>query len=163
MDRRTPLTTESDRIDHLQPRTQRALAESMHVTLARSGGRYTVYSASDRYYDVDVVAKTCSCPDYQRGPPEGGCKHLRRVDMAIRAGRVPTPDGRVPTRTAADGGAAAGQTREQRADHDRIEGPIPEFDADGTATGAHYFKCLHCGREAMRKRDLKTCCPNEES
>lgn len=65
MDRRRPLTTESFRIEHLEPRTQRALAESMHVSLARGGGHYTVHAASGRYYDVDVVAQTGIAPTFR--------------------------------------------------------------------------------------------------
>lgn len=168
MDRRRPLTTESDRIAHLEPRTQRALAESMHITFARVGGQYTVHAASGRYYDVDIVVQTCSCPDFQTNPPAGGCKHLRRVDMEIRAGRVPTPDGRIPSQTAADGGVSEEAARELpdsidgAVDYPRIEGPIPEFDAYGEPTGSRYYRCLRCGREAMRQRDLQACCDSAD-
>ena len=130
----------------------------MHVTLSRAGGRYTVHASSGRYYRVDVVEKTCTCPDFQSGPPAGGCKHLRRVNMEIRAGSVPTPDGRIPSRTAADGGATAEYGIDEPVETTRIEGPIPEFDRHGNATGATYFRCTNCGREAMRAGDLEECC-----
>jgi len=77
-------------------RTQRALTEEMDVWLSQEGGIYGVQKGeSGSIYEVDVVSETCSCPDWQTGEPDGGCKHLRRVDMEIRAGRVPRPDGRL--------------------------------------------------------------------
>lgn len=77
-------------------RTQRALTEAMDVWLSREGGVYGVQKgATGSVYEVDVVSETCSCPDWQSAEPEGGCKHLRRVDIEIRAGRVPRPDGRL--------------------------------------------------------------------
>ena len=83
--------------DDLEPRTARAVAESMDVSLLSKGGRYEVQSASGNRYEVDVVDESCSCPDWQQRSPEGGCKHLRRVDHEIKQGRVPRPDGRLPT------------------------------------------------------------------
>lgn len=158
MERRHPLTTDNAQIEHLESRTQRALAEAMHVTLAEACGRYTVHSSSGRYYRVDVVEETCTCPDFQHEPPAGGCKHLRRVDMEIRAGKVPTPDGRLPARTASDGGATAEYGADEPVETDRIDGPIPEFDRHGNATGATYYRCTSCGSEAMRAGDLEACC-----
>ncbi len=35
-----------------------------------------------------------------------------------------------------------------------IEGPITEYDCDGTPTGYNYYRCSGCGVEAMRRRDL---------
>ncbi|WP_420871461.1 hypothetical protein [Halomicrobium salinisoli] len=74
-----------------EPRTERAKTEDMDVSLLKKGGIYEVHSASDSYYDVDVVSGECSCPD-----TADRCKHLRRVDLEIRAGLVPRPDGRLP-------------------------------------------------------------------
>ncbi|SFS09925.1 hypothetical protein SAMN05216559_3621 [Halomicrobium zhouii] len=74
-----------------QPRTERAKTEDMDVSLLRKGGVYQVHSASDSYYDVDVAAESCSCPD-----TADRCKHLRRVGLEIEAGLVPRPDGRLP-------------------------------------------------------------------
>ncbi|WP_248898268.1 SWIM zinc finger family protein [Haloplanus halobius] len=85
--------------DDLEPRTKRAVAESMDVSLLSKGGRYEVQSASGNRYEVDVVDKSCTCPDWQQRSPEGGCKHLRRVDHEIKRGRVPRPDGRLPADT----------------------------------------------------------------
>jgi len=68
----------------------------MDVSLLSKGGRYEVQSASGNRYEVDVVDESCTCPDWQQRSPEGGCKHLRRVDHEIKRGRVPRPDGRLP-------------------------------------------------------------------
>lgn len=156
MERRHTLTRDEALFDHLEPRRRRALAETMHVTFARTGGRYTVHASSGRDYDVDVVDGTCSFPDFQSGPPAGGCKHLRRVDMEIRAGTMPTPDGRLPSRATADGGTTAETRSDEPIETGRIEGPILEFDRHGKPTGETYFRCMRCGREAMRARDLET-------
>lgn len=158
MNRRRPLEPIPDCIEKRDPRTQRAYRERMQVSLARAGGHYTVYSESGNTYEVDIAAKTCTCPDYRENKPEGGCKHLRRVDLEIRSNRVPTPDGRLPTRPATDGGRVTGGSESNVAAGDRIRGPIMEFDANGNPTGAEYYRCRDCGTEAMRKRDLTGCC-----
>ncbi|WP_459190930.1 hypothetical protein [Halosimplex sp. J119] len=80
------------------PRTERARTEEMDVSLLRKGGVYEVQSASENTYEVDVASKTCTCPDFTKRQPSGGCKHLRRVDIEIRDGTVPRPDGRLPAR-----------------------------------------------------------------
>jgi len=54
-------------------------------------------SASVNRYEVDIIDESCTCPDWQQRSPEGGCKHLRRVDHEIKRGRVPRPDGRLPS------------------------------------------------------------------
>ncbi len=74
-----------------EPRTRRAKREEMDVSFLAKPGRYEVHSASDSVYEVDVLAKTCSCPDTVER-----CKHFRRVDIEIRAGLVPRPDGKLP-------------------------------------------------------------------
>jgi len=71
--------------DDLEPRTKRAIDEAMDVSLLSKGGRYEVQSASGNRYEVDVVDESCTCPDWQQRSPEGGCKHLRRVDHEIEA------------------------------------------------------------------------------
>jgi hypothetical protein len=81
-------------------RTRRAREEQMDISLAQKGGIYEVRSASDNTYEVDISAGTCSCLDWQKREPDGGCKHRRRVDMEIKAGHVPRPDGRLPQSTA---------------------------------------------------------------
>jgi hypothetical protein len=82
--------------DDLEPRTKRAVAEVMDVSLLSKGGRYEIQSASGNRYEVDVIDESCTCPDWQQRSPEGGCKRLRRVDHEIKQGRVSRPDGRLP-------------------------------------------------------------------
>jgi hypothetical protein len=156
MDRRNPFTPQPDCIDDLEPRTRRAYTESMQVTLERAGGTYTVHAESGRLYTVDVVADSCTCADFRENDPEHGCKHRRRVEMEIRSKRVPTPDGRIPQRIAADGGQAIKSDTEPS--DTRIHGPIHEFNAYGEGTGEHYYRCQACGAEAMRECDLEGCC-----
>ena len=91
------VTEHSTQHDDLEPRTSRAVDESMAVSLFEKGGRYEVRSASENWYEVDVISESCTCPDWQKRTPEGGCKHLRRVDQEIKQGRVPRPDGRFPS------------------------------------------------------------------
>jgi hypothetical protein len=134
-------------------RARRAREEQMTVALRQTGGIYDVHSESGNTYRVDIAGEECSCPDWQEREPEGGCKHLRRVRLAVRAGRVPTPDGRLPdgvhtperlpVRAAADGGRVGG-----------ITGPHIEFDKHGGPTGATYYRCESCGREAIRRDHL---------
>ncbi|MBX0298329.1 SWIM zinc finger family protein [Haloarcula nitratireducens] len=82
-----PLAIEPDD----DPRTKRAKREAIDVAFLQKPGRYEVQSASDSVYEVDILEETCSCPD-----DASRCKHLRRVDIEIRAGLVPRPDGRLP-------------------------------------------------------------------
>jgi len=86
--------------DDLEPRTKRAVAEAMDVSLLSKGGRYEVQSASGNRYEVDIVAESCTGPDWQQRSPEGSCKHLRRVDYEIKRGHVLRPDGRLPAELA---------------------------------------------------------------
>lgn len=117
-----------------------------------------VHSASGNTYTVDVTAGTCTCKDHEKNDPEGGCKHRRRVELEIRSKQVPTPDGRIPQRTAADGGTTINAGSTITSEDDRIRGPIPEYNAYGNLTGAEYYRCQACGAEAMRKQDLENCC-----
>lgn len=80
-----------------QRRARRAREENMDIVLRRYGGIYDVRSESGTTYQVDVLEQTCTCPDSQQTDPPGGCKHLRRVETDIQAGRVPRPDGKLPT------------------------------------------------------------------
>jgi len=94
---RMVVTEHSPQHDDLEPRTSRAVDESMAVSLLEKGGRYEVRSASGNWYEVDVISESCTCPDWRKRTPEGGCKHLRRVDHEIKQGQVPRPDGRLPS------------------------------------------------------------------
>ncbi len=82
--------------EELEPRTKRARTEEMDVSLLQKGGVYEVQSESGNIYEVDIASKTCTCPDFTKRNPSGGCKHLRRADLEIRSGNVPRPDGRLP-------------------------------------------------------------------
>ena len=86
-------------LDH---RTRRAREETMKISLVRRGGIYEVQSASGNDYEVDIGMGTCSCLDWQTHEPDGGCKHVRRVDMEIKNGLVPRPDGRLPEERVSD-------------------------------------------------------------
>jgi|GEM_PF-6123564 hypothetical protein len=77
-------------------REGRAQTQEMDVSLLRQGGIYEVRSASGGIYEVDVLQRTCTCLDE---PPEGGCKHYRRVRTDIQADLVPRPDGKLPNTT----------------------------------------------------------------
>jgi hypothetical protein len=150
---------EPDNHGEVEQRTKRARTEQMTVTLRRTGGIYTVQSQSGNVYRVDVVQAECSCPDQRKRSVER-CKHLRRVDMEIRNRTVPTPDGRLPERPRADGGVKESTIDSpQVVPSSRIEGPLQELDKYGNPTGESYFRCRACGREAMRDKDLKECCP----
>ena len=94
---RMVVTKHSNQCADLEPRTRRAVDETMAVSLLKKGGRYEVQAASGRWYEVDVISESCTCPDWQQREPEGGCKHIRRVDHEIKQRRVPRPDGRLPT------------------------------------------------------------------
>lgn len=74
-----------------EARTDRARREAMDVALAEKGGLYEVHSESDNTYAVDILAGTCTCRDHS-----DVCKHQRRVDLELRAERIPRPDGRLP-------------------------------------------------------------------
>ena len=107
-------------------RERRARKEEMKVSLLRKGGVYEVHSESGNTYKVDVAGGTCTCLDWQQREPDGGCKHLRRVDAEIKAGDVPRPDGRVAERlVAVDGGNDA-----LEACTDRIASRVRSLDAE---------------------------------
>ena len=98
-----PSDGETESKSTLDPRTRRAREEDMEVSLLEKGGLYEVRSQSGNTYEVDVIAPSCTCPDWQQREPTGGCKHIRRVDLEIKAEDVPRPDGRLPERLLTDG------------------------------------------------------------
>ena len=114
----------------VEPRTRRAREEDMDVTLKQKGGIYEVHSQSGNTYEVDVAGKTCSCPDWEEREPEGGCKHMRRVDMEIRSGDVPKPDGSIPEVALADGGAEASVRAKIEEAIEERESEIAELEAE---------------------------------
>ena len=92
-----PSVRDEDHQEDSDPRSERARTEAMDVSLLRKGGVYEVQSESGNIYETDVASKTCTCPDFTKRQPSGGCKHLRRVDIEFRNGTIPRPDGRLPT------------------------------------------------------------------
>jgi hypothetical protein len=138
----------------------------MDVALVRVGV-YAVHAASGSQYEVDVIEKSCTCPDWQEAEPPGGCKHMRRVNLEIRAGRVPRPDGRLPAQAVADGGQRFEQSHPQRdtsIESEGISGPHWEFDRYGNCTGVTYYRCEACGTEALQRTDLlaQSCCSHND-
>ncbi|AGB31724.1 hypothetical protein C488_14702 [Natrinema pellirubrum DSM 15624] len=87
----TPLEAEGYSIN--DARTCRALSEEMDVRFTAAGPIYEVDSESGNTYEIDIETETCNCPDFEQRQPKSGCKHLRRVDLEIRTGLVPAPDG----------------------------------------------------------------------
>jgi hypothetical protein len=77
-------------------RFERAREDDMVIALLYRGGCYEVDSASGNTYEVDLLDETCSCPDHQDLDTPAPCKHVRRVQLELDAGRIPRPDGRLP-------------------------------------------------------------------
>lgn len=71
----------------------------MDVSLLQKGGIYEIQSESGNIYEVDVASETCTCPDFTKRNPSGGCKHLRRADLEIQGENVSRPDGRLQETT----------------------------------------------------------------
>ncbi len=69
----------------------------MIVSLLAKGGWYEVEFASGNRCEVDVIGESWTCAGWQQRTPASGCKHMRRVDHEIKRGRVPRPDGQLPT------------------------------------------------------------------
>lgn len=142
-------------------RLQRARKESMDIALLRVGV-YSVHSQSGHTYHVDIFERTCTCPDWVKNEPEGGCKHMLRVDLDVHAGAVPRPDGRLPTPEPKiaiyDGGTSENKsvTPHSPTGEHVISGPHREFDRYNRPTDATYFRCERCGQEAIRRRDFRT-------
>lgn len=71
--------------DSIAKKTIRAATEDM--TLDYDGDDFIV---NDDY--TVFVGLGCECEDFRWRQPAGGCKHMRRVRMAIGADRIPTND-----------------------------------------------------------------------
>ena len=50
---------------------------------------YEVYSENGTRYVVDIESKACTCKDHQYRNPTGGCKHVRRVELALGVRELP--------------------------------------------------------------------------
>lgn len=132
------------------PRSIRARTEPMTIALRRTGGLYEVRVASGRLYDVDVSQPACTCPDWQARRPRGGCKHLRRVDIEIKARTVPGPNGRLPVEQARTEAVDVLSPPEAGL----ITGPHIEHAPDGVPTGSVYYRCSRCTRGAIDREDV---------
>lgn len=89
----TTTATDEKRTDR---RTIRAATESM-TTHLEAPGLIRVYTTSDggqQGHLVDVVSKSCECEDYRYNQPEGGCKHVRRVELELGEREIPDLPGR---------------------------------------------------------------------
>ncbi|WP_135806647.1 hypothetical protein [Halorussus marinus] len=73
-------TDELETLENLDARDVRALTEHL-LPHAVGGGVYEIYSEEGTRYEVDHIEGRCTCPDYQHRSPEGGCKHVRRVQF----------------------------------------------------------------------------------
>lgn len=84
-------TTTAEESNGIEKRTKRAATESMSLDrYAGNAGEYDVHSESGSVYRVDLIAGSCSCPDDEHNAPAGGCKHVRRVEIAT--GQRPVPE-----------------------------------------------------------------------
>lgn len=89
---RPPLSTMTGGYSIDDDCSRRALSEQLTVRFVTFGSGYAVDTEGGERYIVDVEALACSCQaDGVRGVY---CEHLRRVDLAIRMGELPGPDGR---------------------------------------------------------------------
>ncbi|MDL5363911.1 hypothetical protein [Halalkalicoccus sp. NIPERK01] len=134
---------------------------------------FDVYSATNgenTIYTVDLRAEVCTCADFRHREPKGGCKHIRRVKLAL--GLMPVPAGidldealvhdrekygvepePSTTAVATDGGVATETATQDDANEEaRITGPHLEPPEQG---GATYYRCEDCGRESLRHRDVE--------
>jgi len=84
----SPATDES--IEQLDDRDVCALTEYQSVLPADGDGLFTVVSQSGNSYTVDRREERCSCPDSVHHQPDGGCKHVRRVEYAIGNRSIPS-------------------------------------------------------------------------
>ena len=120
-------------------RSQRARTEEMDVSLLRRGGVYEVRSTSGNIYAVNILEKSCTCPDHRENEPTGGCKHLRRVDHELHAGFLPRPDGKLPTNHRMTGGHSV------RVSRDQYRNGANSGDSQDEGDGSHERESPHTG------------------
>jgi hypothetical protein len=89
--------TEIDALTGAKRRSMRARIQQMVVIpqVDPNGnciGLYDVHSLeSGEVYTVVLDLSQCSCEDMQYNDPDGGCKHIKRVAMAITETDLPAP------------------------------------------------------------------------
>jgi hypothetical protein len=79
-------TADDEKSIAVDPRTRRALSESMTV-LPMGGEVYSVTTESGSEYRVDAREERCTCPDHEHR--DARCKHIRRVAFATGDEVVP--------------------------------------------------------------------------
>jgi hypothetical protein len=129
-------------------------------------------------YLVDTRTESCTCKDAKYRDPEGGCKHLRRCQIAT--GKSPVPANALgeitidstfgaqletsPKFATADGGLIDGETGEEISAETEStttwSDPKPETDKYGKPTGDHYVRCEECGVEVLTA--LSDCASHRE-
>lgn len=72
-------------------RTWRAKNENLEIVGHEGSGVFTVNGSRGYDYRVNVRNQRCTCPDWRKERPVGGCKHLRKVRFAIDDGTVSEP------------------------------------------------------------------------
>jgi len=162
MSRNEPYSTRAETVrgdTDLDPRTRRAIKEQMDVLFVGIG-TYVVHSESGSRYEIDIFDNSCTCPDWQDSTTTARCKHIRRVDMEIDAGTVPRPDGRIANVSSiSEHPKSILPPRDRLAknigDKGILVSLIPEFDRYERSTGATFWRRETCGREAIRRQDLK--------
>jgi len=165
--------SESETKDSIETRTRRALEECMTV-LPNKGradgapGLFVVVGENENgEYLVDTRTQSCECKDAKYRDPEGGCKHLRRCQIA--QGETPVPAGALdeitvdstfgvhvdasPKFATADGGIIDAESGEEISDENTAASvwsdPKVEVDKYGKPTGDHYVRCEDCGIEVL--------------
>lgn len=159
------VTEASESIDgDLDERDVRALTEYLTVLedIDRARGAedvYLVVSQSGSEYLVDLRFKSCECPDSTHRNPEGGCKHVRRAEIAT--GQRPLPawvdlddvagelGEHVTTEqpvAATDGGVVADESADAVETTEETYTYHREPEAQG---GARYVRCEACGAECV--------------
>lgn len=78
----------------LAPRSVKALTEYLyafddHGWAKDAPGCWLVYAEDGTEYRVDTDTGGCSCDDAFYRQPDGGCKHLRRVEFIIGERAIP--------------------------------------------------------------------------
>ncbi|MEA5389397.1 hypothetical protein VB773_21020 [Haloarculaceae archaeon H-GB2-1] len=110
----------------LEPRTKRAVAEPMDVSLLSKGGRDEVQSASGNRYEVDVIDESCTCPDWQQR--SRGVRSVTRHPAPRLARRIPgAKTSGSPTRS-----ASTAQSRRNRIPTSAITTPATAVGSSST-------------------------------
>lgn len=85
----------SQPLSDLESRSVSALLEYLyafddHGWAADADGLWLVYAEDGTQYRVDVETGACNCDDAWYRQPDGGCKHVRRVEFLIGEREIPS-------------------------------------------------------------------------